>query len=82
MCDTEKAVTQYMVSETKYKMRRYILKIGKTQIDRVLLLQRNVLSSYKNWGFFSPLIFQDQVGKGLYAFPSTHKALVEKETIP
>lgn len=54
-CDTyRKLLLKYILSETKYKMKRCILKIGEPEIAKVLPLQRNVLSNYKNLGFPPP----------------------------
>lgn len=55
LCDLQKAITQYMLLETKYKMKRYILKIGKIQNGQVLPLQRTIPSIYKN-SVFPPLL--------------------------
>lgn len=53
--DLQKAITQYMLLETKYKMKRYILKIGKIRNGKVLPLQRTIPSIYKNL-VFPPLL--------------------------
>jgi len=69
-----------MLSETKYKLKRYILKIRKIQNGEVLPLQRNIPSICKNWGF--PLAFQNlPEKKGLYSFYSTHNIFAEKKTL-
>lgn len=81
LCDLQKAITQYMLLETKYKMKRYILKIGKNTKWAGPSPAKDYSINLQEFGL-SPFAFQNPPAeRGLNSFYSTHQVFVEKKTL-